>query len=219
MLASGGRDNTARLWDVGEQKQVAVLKGHTDWVWGVAFSPDGKTLASGSNDKTVRLWDVSSQKQVGLLQGHKYKVWDIAFSDDGKWLASGSADGTVLLWEFNVRVKGRHVEPTGKQPATWGKVKKTALFQNFPNPFNPETWIPFSLSKSEHVTIRIYNSTGQLARMLDLGPKPSGAYLSKEKAAYWDGRNEKPEAAASGVYFYVMESDSFRSSKKMVILR
>ena len=70
------------------------------------------------------------------------------------------------------------------------------LFQNFPNPFNPETWIPFNLEKSENVVILIYGSTGQFVKTLNLGQKTPGAYLSKRKAAYWDGRNEKGEAVA-----------------------
>ena len=80
---------------------------------------------------------------------------------------------------------------------------------------------PFSLSKSEHVTIRIYTSTGQLVRTLDLGQRASGAYLSKDKAAYWDGRNEKDEPVASGVFFYVMAMEAGESTepRKMVVAR
>lgn len=110
-------------------------------------------------------------------------------------------------------------EPTGKLPGTWGGVKKTELLQNFPNPFNPETWIPFSLAEQEHVAIRIYSSTGQLVRTIDLGQKPPGAYLSKEKAAYWDGRNKEGEELASGIYFYVMNAGDFTATKKMTVNR
>jgi len=97
--------------------------------------------------------------------------------------------------------------------------KRSALLPNFPNPFNPETWLPFTLSKPEQVTIRIYNSTGNLVRTLDLGQKPSGAYLSKEKAAYWDGRNENGETVASDVYFYIMNAGESIDLRKMAMVR
>jgi len=221
VASSGSWDKTVRIWDVERKISVAVLHGHTDMVLSVAFSPDGKWIASGSGsgDRAVRLWDVDGRKQVAALKGHSDAVWSVAFSPNGRWLASASKDGTVLLWEVNLDIPGKSVEPAGKQLVTWGKMKKTELFQNFPNPFNPETWIPYSLSKSEHVTIRIYTSTGQLVRTLDLGQKPSGAYLTKEKAAYWDGKNEAGEMVASNIYFYVMEAGETTDSRKMVVSR
>jgi len=99
------------------------------------------------------------------------------------------------------------------------KGRQTALLQNTPNPFNPETWIPFKLSKTEHVVIKIYNVTGNLVRTLDLGDRPTGAYISKDKAGYWDGRSITGEKVASGVYFYLMEAGKFRAMRKMVIMK
>jgi predicted lipoprotein with Yx(FWY)xxD motif len=97
--------------------------------------------------------------------------------------------------------------------------KCCALLQNYPNPFNPETWIPFALSKPEHVVISIYDVKGDLIRRLYLGEKEGGVYLSKSRAAYWDGRNEKGEEVASGVYFYLMEAGRFKRQRKMVLMR
>jgi WD40 repeat protein len=218
-LASGS-GGLVRLWDVTEQKEVAALEGHREGVvMSVAFSPDGEVLASGSYDETVRLWDVEAGKEVALLSEHSYVVSSVVFSPDGKWLASGSWDGTVLLWEMNIQLPDKSVEPMEKQLGTWGKVKRTELLQNYPNPFNPETWIPFALSKSGHAIIRIHSSTGQLVRTLDLGYKPPGAYLNKEKAAYWDGRNEEGDLVASDVYFYAMEAGESTSLRKMAMIR
>jgi len=134
---------------------------------------------------------------------------------------SGADSGAAYIYHCteDLSFPAFSVEPTGKQLGTWGETKRTELFQNFPNPFNPETWIPFSLSESEHVTIRIYSSTGQLVRTLDLGQKPSGAYLSREKAAYWDGRNEKGEMTTSDIYFCVMEAGESIDLRKMVMVR
>ena len=96
---------------------------------------------------------------------------------------------------------------------------QSQLFQNYPNPFNPETWIPFQLASSYEVTIRIYNVAGQLVRMLNLGQKTAGGYLDKNRAAYWDGRNELSEKVSSGVYFYSIEAGNFRSTRKLVVAK
>jgi hypothetical protein len=99
------------------------------------------------------------------------------------------------------------------------KPAQTVLLQNYPNSFNPDTWIPFQLSKPADVTIRIYNVAGQLVRTLNLGRREAGYYISKDKAAYWDGRNEEGVQAASGVYFYQIKTDGFKSIRKMVLAK
>jgi hypothetical protein len=98
-------------------------------------------------------------------------------------------------------------------------VKKTEILQNFPNPFNPETWIPYQLANPAEVNIRIFNVSGRLVRTLNLGRKDVGLYMSKDRAAYWDGRNDVGEYVSSGVYFYELAAGNFRSVKKMIILR
>ena len=80
------------------------------------------------------------------------------------------------------------------------------LLQNYPNPFNPETWIPYALESETSVEIQIYNSAGQRIRTLDLGVKPAGVYLSREKAAHWDGRNDDGERVANGLYWYTLKA-------------
>ena len=95
----------------------------------------------------------------------------------------------------------------------------TSLRTNYPNPFNPDTWIPFTLSEDAHVVIRIYNLSGQLIRTLDLGHKSADIYVSRDKAGYWNGRNVTGEKVASGVYFYLMEAGKFRAMRKMVIMK
>jgi hypothetical protein len=104
-------------------------------------------------------------------------------------------------------------------PETYMVPKQSALLQNYPNPFNPETWVPYRLSKAGDVTIRIYNVTGQLVRTLELGHREAGSYTVKERAAYWNGRNQFNERVASGVYFYHIQAGSFHSTKRMVILK
>lgn len=97
--------------------------------------------------------------------------------------------------------------------------KQNSLLSNYPNPFNPETWIPYNLAQAADVTIRIYDIRGHQIRTLHLGYQPAGFYLNKDKAAYWDGRSNTGERAGSGVYFYRLSAGSFSAVRKMVILR
>ena len=94
--------------------------------------------------------------------------------------------------------------------------KKTALFANYPNPFNPETWIPYQLSKPTDVALTIYDINGRVMRALDLGHQPAGIYQSKNRAAYWDGKNEVGEPVASGDLFLYAHSSGFLCHAKDV---
>jgi len=97
---------------------------------------------------------------------------------------------------------------------------KNILEQNYPNPFNPETWIPYAVAKEyDNVSITIYNSLGQEVRRLELGQRSAGFYTSKDRAAYWDGKNNNGTLVASGVYFYQIKAGNFSSIKKMVVLK
>jgi len=95
----------------------------------------------------------------------------------------------------------------------------TDLLSNFPNPFNPETWIPYQLAQDAPVVIRIYNQKGQIVRAIDLGQQPAGSYVTKGKAGYWDGTSNFGDRVASGVYFYTLHAGKFTATRKMVILK
>ena len=95
--------------------------------------------------------------------------------------------------------------------------EKTALLPNYPNPFNPETWIPYQLSETAAVTVTIHASDGKLVRTLELGQVPAGIYQNRSRAAYWDGRNAQGEPVASGIYFYTFTAGEFSATRKMVI--
>ena len=97
--------------------------------------------------------------------------------------------------------------------------KETALLPNYPNPFNPETWIPYQLSAPANVTLHIYAANGVLVRTLALGHQPAGIYQSQSRAAYWDGRNDFREPVASGIYFYTLSAADFTATRKMLILK
>ncbi|HGJ64348.1 TPA: T9SS type A sorting domain-containing protein [bacterium] len=93
------------------------------------------------------------------------------------------------------------------------------LNQNYPNPFNPETWIPYQLKENANVEINIYTIGGQLVRKLELGYKSNGFYNSKDKSAYWDGKNDYGEYVNSGIYFYTIKAGNFLDTKKMIIMK
>ncbi|RKU20000.1 hypothetical protein C6503_06970 [Candidatus Poribacteria bacterium] len=95
--------------------------------------------------------------------------------------------------------------------------KETVLLPNYPNPFNPETWIPYQLAETADVTLRIYATSGELVRTLALGHQSAGTYQSHSQAAYWDGKNEIGEPVASGIYFYTLSAGRFTATRRMVI--
>ena len=107
--------------------------------------------------------------------------------------------------------------------------EETALLNNYPNPFNPETWIPYQLAESADVVLAIYDMNGQLVRRLALGHQGAGMYTSRTRAAYWDGRNQLGEPVASGLYFYTLTvrsvtrgetgADNFIATRRMLILK
>ena len=95
--------------------------------------------------------------------------------------------------------------------------KTTALLANYPNPFNPETWIPYQLSEPAEVSLTIYDVQGRLVRALDIGHQGTGLYQSRSRAAYWDGRNMMGEPVASGLYFYTLTAGEFTATRKLLI--
>ena len=93
------------------------------------------------------------------------------------------------------------------------------MLANYPNPFNPETWIPYQLAQDSHVNIKIYNAAGMLIRKFDIGYQKAGDYTSQNLAVHWDGRSDIGEHVASGVYFYTLSSKDYTATRRMAILK
>ncbi len=148
------------------------------------------------------------------------------------WTTAGGGIQSTLISPIHIDVKNKDAQATGLAlgvPSTDSSPSAAApsmhvadaaqnnLLANYPNPFNPETWIPYQLSEPAEVTVSIYGVNGSLIRTLALGHQAPGAYRSKSRAAYWDGRNELGEPVASGLYFYTLTAGDFTATRKMLI--
>ena len=169
---------------------------------------DIPTTANALHQYTID-WDALSKGEEGVTV-------EIDENSDLEPERTITSDGELTQDEY-LFVKS--VTPNGKLPTTWADVKRTQLFQNYPNPFNPDTWIPYTLADRSQVTIMIYAATGQLVRTLNLGEKTAGAYITKGKAAHWDGYDDAGQPVASSVYFYTFQAGFFRATKKAMIIR
>ncbi|MCY3742723.1 MAG: T9SS type A sorting domain-containing protein [Candidatus Poribacteria bacterium] len=132
-------------------------------------------------------------------------------------VAAGTGTLTVDYDYFRSTVDTGVLASPMLQIAAMETPTETTLLPNYPNPFNPETWIPYRLSSSSDVTVRIYAINGNLVRRLALGHQAIGVYQSRSRAAYWDGKNEVGEPVASGVYFYTLTAGEFAATRKMLI--
>ena len=175
------------------------------------FTPNREIL-TWINDSKITFWDVTTQKVDAVVErGETGSFRCHAFSKDGKTMAVGDNNGTVHIYKWT---GGSALAAPAKETEL---SPPTALLSNYPNPFNPETWIPYQLSDPAEVTVSIYSVDGKLVRTLELGQMPAGVYSDKGRAAYWDGQNEQGEPVASGVYFYTLTAGEFKATRKMVI--
>ena len=136
-------------------------------------------------------------------------------------VAGDAPTGDVFLRDVRlVDTRGALVAHRVGPPAALGQsAYVTDLLPNYPNPFNPETWIPFTLAADSAVTIRIYGPDGAAIRTLNLGLVEGGDHRPRGAAAYWNGRNELGERVASGVYFYELEAGDYREMRRLVIVK
>ena len=171
------------------------------------------TLATENITSTAKrssaVWADLNRKSV-VEAGDKLEV---ALYDDNGRIVSGPFQRTVTTSDIRNAFLSLQLSVGDIRP------QDTVLAQNFPNPFNPETWIPYQLSKATEVKIDIYDVSGHLVRSLDLGWQPVGSYMTSSSAAYWDGKNAVGERVASGIYFYTLQTADFAATRRMVILK
>ena len=172
--------------------------------------------------------DVSDLGHIGSHLG-EYVVALAPSGDDSNPIAN--YDASKVRRQFQALIALESLEPPSRGAhlardllKAWlsrmkPPVTETKLLPNYPNPFNPETWIPYQLAEAAHVRIRIYDVLGHLVRELDLGEQPAGNYLSRQHAAYWDGQNDMGEVVSSGVYFYTLEAGDYRRARRLTVVR
>ncbi len=218
-LASGIEDGTVLLWEItpppmAEERIPEDVNGDgtvniQDLVLVAAnLGETGQNTADVNGDGTVNVLDLT--RVAGALGTAAGAPFTPGSEQVSEWLEQARqmniADptfqrGILMLERFLASLTP----------------KETVLLPNYPNPFNPETWIPYQLAKPTDVVLRIYAVNGSLVRMLSLGHKPVGIYQNRSRAAYWDGRNEIGEPVASGVYFYMLTAGDFTATRKMLI--
>ena len=174
----------------------------------------------------------------GVIQGEPHKIWEgdvygssVAIARKGPYAVVGAPgdnlhlrppnpSGAVYVYDTEEDfLTPRPVESISLKAATLGDLKRTALLQNFPNPFNPETWIPYQLAVAANVSITIYDIQGHGVRRIEVDERSAGVYLDKETAAYWDGRSDSGELVSSGVYYYHLRAGDFHATRRMVIVK
>jgi hypothetical protein len=227
-VASGSGDNKVRLWKFpkdGEATKLSQLKVDVNGD-GIVNVQDLVSVASnlgqsGSNDADVNKDGIVNIVDLVLVAG--------ALGDTAAAPALSAASTELFTtqevrqWLIEARLSGDNSPVYRRGILMLERLlmvlipKETALLPNYPNPFNPETWIPYQLAKPADVTLHIYAADGALVRTLALGHQPAGVYHSESHAAYWDGKNELGEPVASGVYFYTLTTDNFTATRKMLI--
>ena len=227
-LASGGEDGTVRLWEltpdetpsdkITEDVNGDGIVNILDLVSVSAnFGKTGENTADVNGDGIVNIVDLvkvagEMGSSAAAPAAHPQTLEILTAADVQHWLTQAQhADLTDATSQRGILMLQQLLAALSP--------KETSLLTNYPNPFNPETWIPYQLAKPTNVTLTIYAVNGRLIRTLMLGHKAVGMYHSKSRAAYWDGQNQFGEPVASGVYFYTLSTGDFSATRKMLILK
>ena len=192
-------ENTATGTNIGTAVAATDADGHT-----ITYS------LGGTDAESFDIVSTSGQLQTKdpLDRGTKtsYTVTVTAYD--------GNSGGDRITVTINITNQGGNAPSVETSPAI---PASTELLTNFPNPFNPETWIPYQLAKPAEVTLTLYDIRGAVVRRLKLGHQAAGFYQSRSRAIHWDGRNNIGEKVASGVYFYTLTAGEFTATRKLLI--
>ena len=224
-LASSSGKGTILLWDMPPFLSSPTSDVSGDGVVNVIdlalvalqFGRTGQIDADVNGDGVVDIDDlIEVASVIGNItqapQAQPFVLTTIMPVDIQSWIAQAEAlNRTDAMTQRGIRFL--------EQLLSALTPKTTILLANYPNPFNPETWIPYHLASDTDVTLTIYDVKGAVVRQLDLGHQVAGYYTVRSKAAYWDGRNALGEQVASGVYFYHLSAGTYSATRRMVILK
>jgi secreted PhoX family phosphatase len=235
---NGGSNRTGQIW----RYTPSPLEGAADEArqpgrLALFIEPNNSALLENADNVAVSPWgDLILCEDSGDVDyligvtpgGETYRFAKNAANTAELAGATFSPDGRTLF--FNIFSPGMtlavtgpwhrpptHLQARGKQLTTLGRMKRTELLPNYPNPFNPDTWIPYRLARSARVEIRVFSPSGVLVRTLDLGFRPAGEYVDHGSAAYWDGRNATGELVSSGPYFYQMQTENYTATRQLAV--
>ena len=207
--AGGGTINSANLDGTGATTLTSILATPM----GISVDPAGSKLYWTNSRGRVQSANLNGLGIKNVVDGLGHPGEIVVSNNITETLAAGAPTAVGLK-------RNRIQEQINLQQILMTtRPEKTQLFANYPNPFNPETWIPYELATDTHVKITIYNTQGVVIRTLQFGHQSAGYYTGRDRAAYWDGRNALGEQVASGLYFYQLETDTMSSMRKMVILK
>ena len=181
------------------------------------FGQRGENSADVNGDKVVNIADlVLLAAAIGRAAATPPAAQEIVAAFDAVEIQAWLAEARALRLTDHASRRGiLFLEQLLSVP----KPTETALLPNYPNPFNPETWIPYQLQRDAMVTLTIYDATGAPVRLLNLGNRTAGFYTDRLRAAYWDGRNGNGESVASGVYFYRLSADEYSQVRRMAVVK
>ena len=225
ILLTGNSDGTVLLWDFTPTTDITVRREDVNSD-GVVNHHDLTFVASRFGQSSANDADVNADGIVNIVDlvlvvgslgagdsapaAHSKMREMFTIADVQLWLTHAQqVDNTTPTFQRGVAILERLLGALAP--------KRTALLPNYPNPFNPETWIPYQLSTPAEVTVHIYTANGTLVRTLRLGYRPAGKYRDRKAAAYWDGKNSFGEPVASGVYLYTLSAGQTSMTRRMVI--
>ena len=208
--------------DVNQDGRVDVTDLLLVLVSNVSTGVRNRGWADVNGDGSVDIWDlVLVAQELSDWQIEEYAIAapaiteraaDVSRETVETWITAVQtvSDGSALFSDALTNLK--HL-------LALSPPEQTRLLANYPNPFNPETWIPYRLADDAFVTLTIHDAMGQVVRTLDVGHQVAAVYETRSKAIYWDGRNDVGERVASGVYFYHLSAGDYTATRRMVILK